>query len=195
MTSDAPNAHYCRTCRRALDVFQPGDPDRPDSYQHPVKAGRPAPDHAPLPVPLSELADPILECDFCSHEGTAWIYTFANFSSGGNDITEIRYGAADYRQRHHAARVRAVKTTPAPGRVLGEDWSACDLCAELIEARDVLGLVRRVVDALPPKVTRGNRLPRVRAEIVTTYEAMFPTLQPGRRRVTAEHPLGEPSGG
>lgn len=195
MTLDEPIAYYCRICRRALDVFRPNARGLPDSYLHPPKFGRPAPDHEPAPVPLTELADPILECDFCSADGTSWIYTFANFGSSGNEVIARRYVQADYEKHHTAARIRSVVTAPAQARLLGIDWSACEPCAELIEARDILGLVRRVVDGLPPKATRSNRIARVRAEIITIYEAMFPTIRPGRRRVTPEHPLGEPAGG
>jgi hypothetical protein len=105
-------------------------------------------------------------------------------------VTARTVALRDYRHRHHAARTRNVETRPGVTQTWGRRWVACEQCAELIQRRDLYGLVGRVADAMPAKYTRGNRLARVRGELHATYSTVFATLQPGRGRITAEHPLG-----
>ena len=52
------------------------------------------------------------------------------------------------------------------------------------------GLIWRVVEAMPAKLTRGNRLVRIRGELHATYMTVFDTLAPGRGRIEPGHPLG-----
>src|SRR5262249_12656281 len=52
------------------------------------------------------------------------------------------------------------------------------------------GLISRVVDAMPPKYTRGKRLMRVRGDLHGTYSAVFDPLAPVRGRIEPGHPLG-----
>ena len=105
--------------------------------------------------------------------------------SAGLDID-----ARDYRDRHHAARARRTDTEHAITQAWGRRWSSCEACAALVQARDLYGLIGRVVDAMPARVTRGNRLVRVRGELHGLYAAVFDTLAPGRGRITPGHPLG-----
>jgi hypothetical protein len=100
-------------------------------------------------------------------------------------------GLHDYRRRHLAARTRNVETTAGPSQMWGERWSACDGCAALIEARDLMGLISRVTDAMPAKYTRGKKLVRVRGDLHANYSTVFATLRPGRGRITSEHPFGD----
>ena len=67
---------------------------------------------------------------------------------------------------------------------------ACARALTLIEARDLYGLIRRVVEAMPAKLTRGNRLARVRGELHGRYSDVFATLAPDRGRIAPGHPLG-----
>jgi len=160
------------------------------SYLHAVEVRGGTVDHRPDPVPVTEIQDPVIECDFCSAPDAAWIYRCADHRTDLHRVTARVVSARDYRDRHHAARVRRTDTEHALTQAWGERWSACVGCAELIEARDLLGLIRRVTDAMPAKLARGNRLLRVRGELHSTYTAVFDTLSPGRGRIEPGHPLG-----
>jgi hypothetical protein len=72
----------------------------------------------------------------------------------------------------------------------GQRWSACDGCAALIEHRDLMGLIARVTDAMPAKLTRGKKLLLTRGLLHDNYTTVFATLRPGRGRITSGHPLG-----
>ena len=173
---------YCRTCRRALHRQQ--TPTGVESFIHAADLHGGASDHRPEPVPLGELPDPLMECDFCSRPEVAWIYTCADQQTDRNIVTTRRVGTRDYRDRHQAARSLSVQTAPGPSQRWGQQWTACEGCATRIEQRDIYGLISRVTDALPAKYTRGKRLLRVRGELHTTYRIFLDTLQPGRARIT-----------
>jgi hypothetical protein len=179
---------YCRTCRRALNV-KAGVGGRV-SYLHATELRRHGSDHPADPVPVSQLADPIMECDFCSAQEPVFVYRCADQHTNSRIVTATVVGRADYRDRHHAARARRTVTEPGTVQAWGERWSTCQHCADLIEVRDLLGLIRRVVHTLPAKVIRGNRLVRVRGELRTTFGNVLDNLAPGRGRITAQHPLG-----
>jgi len=178
---------YCRTCRRALTrVSHGGAVD----FIHATDQRGGRTDHPARPAPLTEIVDPIIECDFCSSPDAAWIYLCADQQTDTRIVTSRTMGLHDYQQRHHAARTRNVETTAGPLQVWGERWSACQGCAALIESRDLMGLVARVTDAMPAKLTRGTKLPHMRGLLHETYRAVFATLRPGRGRITPDHPLG-----
>ncbi len=179
---------YCRTCRRALNVHT--SPSGPVSYRHAEELRGGTVDHPADPVPLTELADPLIECDFCSRPGAAFSYVCADQVTESRLVTTRTVDAHDYHHRHRAARTLSVTTAPGATQVWGQRWAACDGCAELIERRDLYGLVGRVADEMPAKYTRGNRLARTRGELHANYSNVFATLQPGRGRITPGHPLG-----
>ena len=54
----------------------------------------------------------------------------------------------------------------------------------------IYGLISRVVEALPAKYSRGNRLMQLRGDLHGTYSDVFNTLTPGRGRIEPGHPLG-----
>ena len=105
-------------------------------------------------------------------------------------VTSRTVGVRDYQRRHHAARTRNMTTAAGRIQQWGRRWTACEGCAELIEASDVYGLVGRVADAMPAKYTRGNRLARVRGELHATFTNVLACLQPGRGHITPDQPLG-----
>ncbi len=179
---------YCRTCRRALNVAT--SPSGPVSYRHAEESRGGTVDHPADPVPLTELADPVMECDFCSAPDPAWTYVCADQETETRVVTGRTVGMGDYRHRHRAARTLNVETRPGITHTWGQRWATCEGCADLIERRDLYGLVGRVADAMPAKYTRGNRLARTRGELHANYSNVFATLQPGRGRITAGHPLG-----
>ncbi|WP_249714613.1 hypothetical protein [Rhizomonospora bruguierae] len=147
-------------------------------------------DHRPDPAPVTEIPDPLIECDFCSAPEAAWVYRCADQRTDIHRITAQVVGVSDYRDRHRAARARRTDTEHAVTQAWGERWSTCGDCANLIEARDLFGLIRRVVDAMPPKLTQGKHLIRTRGHLYDTYSTMFATLASGRGRITPGHPLG-----
>jgi hypothetical protein len=181
--TDPRQATYCRTCRQPLNVYT--DPAGPIRFLH---GGSGAADYPAQPVPLSDLPDAQRRCDFCSTPDPVWIYTAADQHTGARTVTRAVVAADDYRDRHHAARIRRADTTPGPVHAWGAQWAACDGCADLIEARDLYGLIGRVVDAMPANLTRGRRLARVRGELTALYTTLLDTLVPGRH-----HPPGAPN--
>ncbi|WP_435209068.1 hypothetical protein [Micromonospora sp. bgisy143] len=186
-TAPLMESPYCRRCRRGVSIRINGL--GVVTYQHANNRGDNG-DHDPEPVAVTEIPDPIIECDFCSAPDAAWIYRCANQLSEHRRVTARVISVSDYRSRHAAARVRRTDTEHAVTQAWGERWPACHGCADLIEARDLYGLIRRVVDALPAKLTRGKHLVRVRGELQATYSEVFDTLAPGRGRIIPGHPLG-----
>jgi hypothetical protein len=178
---------FCRRCRRAVNTHTgPGGA----TYLHAVEVRGGTVDHRPDPAPVTEVEDPLIECDFCSAPDAAWIYRCADQRTDLHRVTARLVGAHDYRDRHRAARVRRTETEHALTQAWGQRWSACEGCAALIEARDLYGLMSRVIQAMPAKLTRGKRLMRVRGELHGTYSTVFDTLAPGRGRIEPGHPLG-----
>ncbi|MBB2943249.1 hypothetical protein FB565_002962 [Actinoplanes lutulentus] len=179
---------HCRTCRRALHRHQA--PSGAVTFLHPAEVRGGEVEHPARPAPVTEIPDPIIECDFCSGPNASWVYVCADQESDVRIVTRRTVNLGDYQRRHHAARTRAVETAPGPVQIWGERWSACDGCAELIENRDLYGLIARVTDAMPAKLTRGKRLMSVRGHLHGTFSTVLDTLQPGRFQITQHHPLG-----
>jgi hypothetical protein len=147
-------------------------------------------DHPADPAPLTEIVDPIIECDFCSAPDAAWIYWCADQQTDTQIVTSRTVSLHDYQRRHLAARTRRVETSAGPSQMWGERWSACESCADLIETRDLMGLISRVTDAMPAKYTRRKKLVQVRGLMHANYSTVFATLRPGRGRITPGTPLG-----
>ena len=179
---------YCRTCRRALHRRE--SPNGVVDFLHPAEQRGAPSDHPADPAPVTEIVDPIIDCDFCSAAGAAWIYWCADQRTDTQIVTSRTVGLHDYRRRHLAARTRSVETTAGPSQLWGERWSACESCATLIESRDLMGLISQVTNAMPAKYIRGKNLPRVRGQLHATYSTVLATLRPGRGRITPTHPLG-----
>ena len=186
----APDAipPYCRTCRRALQWRR--SPSGIVDFIHAAEQRGDTTDHPAQPAPLTEIVDPIIDCDFCSAPDAAWIYWCADQQTNTQIVTSRTVGLHDYQRRHHAARTRSVETSAGPSQIWGERWGACEGCATLIESRDLMELISRVTDAMPAKYTRGKKLLRVRGDLHANYSTVFATLRPGRGRITSAHPLG-----
>ena len=138
---------------------------------------------AGLPASATTTGDAVRYCRTCRRALNS-----KTASSGRvtyHHAAELRGAVSD-----HAARTRSVTTEPTLTQQWGQRWTACESCSTLIEARDLYGLIGRVADAMPAKYTRGNRLARVRGELHGTFSNVLATLQPGRGRITPEHPLG-----
>ena len=180
-------ALYCRRCRRAVNTHTG---TTGVTYLHAIELRGHTVDHQAEPVPVTDINDPLIECDFCSAANAEWIYRCADQRTDLHTITKRVVGARDYRDRHHAARTRRTETEHALTHAWGEQWAACPPCAELIEDRDLYGLIGRVVEALPAKLSRGNRLARIRGQLHDRYATVFDTLAPGRGRIEPGHPLG-----
>lgn len=184
-----PESLYCRRCRRALNIRY-NNLGMVVEYLHAAEQRGQRSDHRPEPAPISEIPDPIIECDFCTAPDAAWIYRCANQVTDARRVTARVVAVGDYQSRHHAARVRRTDTEHAFTQAWGERWSACQGCGDLIEARDLYGLIARVADALPAKLTRGKHLMRTRGQLHERYSDVFDTLAPGRGRIAPGHPLG-----
>jgi hypothetical protein len=102
---------YCRACRRALNIHL--DESGQVSYRHSEELRGATVDHPADPVLLTELADPQIECDFCSRPDAAFSYVCGDQVTQSRVVTARTVGMGDYRHRHHAARTRTVTTAPA----------------------------------------------------------------------------------
>lgn len=178
---------YCRTCRRALSVYT--GPHGQVKLLHAVETRGQQVDHAPDPIPLSELADPIIECDFCGGRA-AVVYLVPDQETRIDPIVRRVVGLGDYQRRHHAARTRRTETTPGITTAWGTRWTACDGCAACVDAGDLYGLITRAAESMPRKYTRGKRLPHVRGLLHKFYSGLFEGRPLRRGQITPEHPLG-----
>lgn len=179
---------YCRTCRHALHRYT--TPNGPQALIHASDwRGDPA-GHAPDPVPLDQLRNAVMKCDFCDGPDPAWIYRCADQHTQHRVVTSRTVSSTDYRDRHHAARTLSTRTTAGITDRWGELWAVCEDCAALIEQRDLYGLISRITDTLPTKYTRGKRLRETRGHLHAAYSTVLDTLAPGRGRITPDHPLG-----
>ncbi len=193
---DANLAIYCRTCRFATQVGQNPitggmEVSHPGSVlEHHRRLG--IDPHVADPVKIEEIDDPIVLCDFDSAIPAVFIYaTNDTYVEHLRAVVSETRSAGDYRNQHDAARVRSTKTVSAGGHDNGSRWTACVECAELVEARDLLGLVGRVVESLPRKVTNTTKkLLTARGVLLTQYEEFFADLRPGRGRLEPGHPYG-----
>ena len=193
---DANLAVYCRTCRFATDIGQnlvTGQRifSHPSSVlEHHRRLG--IAEHPADPVKIEEIEDPIVLCDFDSAIPAVVVYATAEtYVEHLRTVVSESRSAGEYHRRHNAARVRKTKTASAGGHDNGSRWTACAECAELIEARDLLGLVRRVVDSLPRRNTNtAKKMLAARGVLMTQYEEFFADLRPGRGRLEPGHPYG-----
>lgn len=179
--------YYCRSCRRALNRLATGAIVR---WAHASELRGERVDHPASPVRITELADPLIECDFCTRGTPTTVYLCADLHTNVDLVTKRFVALSDYQRRHRAARTRRVETEPGITQAWGQRWSACDPCAAFVEQRDLYGLIRRATDHMPAKFTRRNRLAVTRAHLHAHYSDLFDTLLSGHGRITAEHPLG-----
>lgn len=191
MTGPVPDeSMYCRTCKRSLSTFTPAGGGQ--LYVHAAELREQSVDHPPDPIPLAELPDAIQQCDFDSAEPALYVYACDNQFRNIDRVAARYVGAADYTRRHHAARTRREVMEKGYTQSMGEHWTACAGCAELIEADDLLGLMRRVTEALNPKLTNTRKkLVETRAKLRQDYSEFLATRRPGRGRLSYGHPLGE----
>lgn len=187
MEPETDHSVYCRTCRRALSVYT--GPHGQVKLLHAVETRGQQVDHGPDPIPLSELAAPIIECDFCGGQATV-VYLVADQETRIDPTIRRVVGWRDYQRRHHAARTRRTKTTPGITNVWGTRWTACDGCAEHVDKGDLYGLITRATESMPRKYTRGNRLPHMRGLLHNFYGGLFEGRPLRRAAITPEHPLG-----
>lgn len=167
---------YCRTCRRALNVLTTsgGRVDYLHTYE--LRTGE-AVDHLPEPVPLSEITDPIIACDFCS-EPAEMAYLTQNLKLTKNVVTAEFYSHHDRVQRGPAARPYRTETRPSLENDFGGTWAACAACADLVDANAIPQLVTRVMEHLPSALRTTNRKKMVeqRGQMYQMYEAIIPAI-------------------
>src|SRR5262249_28959922 len=122
---------YCRTCRRALNVQ--ASPAGTATHRHSKELRGETDDHPADPARLTELDNPVMECDFCSRPDPAWCYLTGEQTTESRVVTSRTVGMRDYQRRHHAARTLSVTTAPALTQQWGHRWIACQGCSTLIE--------------------------------------------------------------
>lgn len=181
---------FCRTCAEPLDLFVPDNGQAPRHFHSGTDPNAKS-DHVPDPVPLSQHPTAHGRCDFCAAR-SAWSYICREAQVTHQRAVTRRYvSSVDARKQHYAARTLRADTVATGSRNWGQHWAACNACAELIEARDLMGLVRRGVDSTPPKwINSTKKLLLRRGELIDSFSATLETLEPGRFRITPEHPLG-----
>ncbi|GAA1025833.1 hypothetical protein GCM10009557_01320 [Virgisporangium ochraceum] len=181
----APPQMFCRTCRRPLNTRARAGRIE---YLHAEQLRGGAAGHPAEPVTAAEIGTVVLVCDFCSAADPVWIYTGADQETDIRVVTSEVVDFGDYQRRHRAARTVRADTEMGPLQQWGERWTACDGCAAYLDARNLYGLIGRVVDRMAAKYRRGSRLARTRADLHALYSPLFATLQPGRTAITDEHP-------
>lgn len=142
---DRPPLRMCGLCNEKLTPLGPTkpnlDPHEASSYRW-LHARRDTDEsHQPYPVPIMDEANgPVLVCDFCGDYGPIWNYPAENFQLVG-DVN---------------------------GFDSGRDWTACDACAQLINADKYDALAHRALKQhkvrgqLPPQQHRDELLTRMR---------------------------------
>lgn len=104
--------YYCGVCRYALEheTWNDGTPDR---FVHPLAVIQYIEPHDPDPIPLAEMIQVNMVCDFCSAPNPKWMLRFRGLAM----------------------------TTAAPGYKrtddLGEWWATCGQCRIAVRARDL----------------------------------------------------------
>jgi hypothetical protein len=147
VTTDAGQQVACRRCGSLLNRSLDLDTGQA-RFTHPAQQ-RPA-DHQPDPVPADQI-DAVYACDFCSDPHI--VYTFRT----SQPIQTVVVASGDQLIQDY-----------------GTEWSACLDCADLVQARDLNGLVHRIKRVgLPFDQEVTDRLHAMLA-------AVLATLRPGR---------------
>lgn len=112
--------------------------------------GAPQPAHEPEPVPTMESPSKVHPvCDFCSAPNPPWGYLSADFAMGGIEAWRA-----------------------------GEGWSACDACADLIDAGDWDGLTERTLHSFGRKF--GGDTDAIRPMIAALHSQFRDAKMSGR---------------
>ena len=188
MTDDSM---YCATCKRGLMRHQTRT-SGPVTYLHPLRDGQV--DHEPLPIPLVDLPDAQIQCDFCPSFEPIWYYDCTAPKLVTHELSprvvsdkEVHTGRYGRRLRNASSREAKRWGTRGDARLeqdMGGRWAACEGCAVFIDTDNMYGLISRVVAAMPAKLSKGNRLAPLRADLASLYETFFATKQ-------SKIPIGE----
>lgn len=193
-TPNTEKSMYCQVCQFACDHLRPDV--GPSRYVHTEAVllhhrRLRVVDHEPVPVPIETLAAPIQLCDFDIEIPAVFIYVSGDRVTVDKRVTARYVSAGDHQRQNVAARTLRVETEKMMTSNWGTRWAACEGCAALIEAGDILGLLRRSVDRLPAKHTNTQKkLIGVRSRINEQFEDFFSTRLPARLRIIDGHPLG-----
>lgn len=191
-----PGSMYCRTCRYALNAFVP-EGSGVLTWKHQEEVRGQTVDHPADPIPLSALPDAIQRCDFCSVVPAAFVYRAGNQVSRHNFHTRV-VGSQDHADRAYAARTIRHEKDGHQTQNWGENWTACQPCGALVEAGDLLGLIRRATEQMDAKLTNTTKkLLRVRGYLDEHFSEFLRTRHAGRGAISYGHPLGvwEPEDG
>lgn len=181
---ETTGSRVCAICRTVLNHRVPDDPQQEDTWEHTFsyisEVGEP--DHEPVPVPTAEFLEIEAVCDFCSAHEVKFNYRFVESGYVVQDVA----GA-----------------TVAKGG-MSRDWAACSGCARLIDARNINGLVARVVKSYRRKHAADREAVKEEfgakqaAELERTFETSLVDLYKGLMRggfrkaeVTPDDPFGQ----
>jgi hypothetical protein len=186
---DERHDNYCQTCGRALTRMTTADGV---SYYHDGLAR--TDDHEIVRVPLREVKDPVMFCDFCGRPRPGWSYLCADVHVSYQEPTPRIVGESEeqYKGRYEG-RVRIMTRREAerlglltPGTLgssSGRWWAACDDCGDCLDRGDINGLIRQATDQFPARRKQGKHLVELRAYLRELYEPVF-------EAVTVKMPLG-----
>jgi hypothetical protein len=178
---------YCRVCKYALNLYLPTGSSIA-RLQHAID---PSDGHIPGPVPLAQLPDAIQCCDFCATGIVTFVYvTSEDYIRQETRVVKRWVTRRDQLEHGSAARSRRTETEEGHRHLFGRRHACCPGCAILIEQEDLPRLVTRVVETLPAKFQRGNRLVKARSQLCADFGHVLDHRLPGRYRITSTAPLG-----
>lgn len=166
MNEDDRHDNYCRTCGRALTRLTA--PDGTVSYFHDGLTR--TDDHEIVRVPLREVENPVMYCDFCGAQRPEWSYLTADVHVAYQDSIGVRIVT---REQAEQMGLTGPGTT---GSASGRWWAACDDCGQCLDGGFIDALITRATGQFPPKQLRGRHLIELRATLRQMYEPVFTSL-------------------
>lgn len=179
---DARHNNYCKVCRRAVTRLTSSRTGETTYTHEGLTVTEP---HEIVVVPLHEIENPILYCDFCGREGPQWSYLTANVKLRHQlAVQVVDEGEGQYTGRY-ARRIRVLTPREAERLGLSEDalntasgrwWAACDNCGVCLDDGNLDGLITRATDQFPAKLRKASKLPEMRGHLRQMYEPVFEGL-------------------
>jgi hypothetical protein len=170
---DDPKLRACAVCARVLSSITDRVTDEPAAWQHPADMIiNGSDDHPPVPVAFSEI-QVSSRCDFCYLGECEWLVPASDFEYGY--MNKLLAGVAGTDFGSHG------------------DWSACNICAEMVNRGLWSNLARRAFDAYltVTEISGRESSPEADAAVELNIRATYKQL---RKHVTGSpkplHPNG-----
>jgi hypothetical protein len=137
-----PNPGWiCQVCKSPLTVFNVNGKEIVTHPPYNTEDHEPVAVQAPGQAEVSEMV-----CDICTSPNPVWAFPTTAHTR------DVQIGSTTWEVNDDAA------------------WSACNTCAELIDKRDLKGLVRRAIDDAPLTAARVRDFP---ADMREQYRRMM----------------------